>query len=246
MRVSRLYLPVILETGMQIEPDKDSAHYVYTVLRLKKSAKITVFNGDGREFLSNIIEASRKRVLINVGECLERSVESFLQVTIGLGVSRGDRMDMAVQKVVELGVNNITPILSERCVVHMKGEKKQQKLRHWQRIVQHAVEQSGRTVMPQVNQPVQLCHWLENQSGLKVFLDPFAEASLAQLQPENSRVTLLSGPEGGFSDSEREMAKNADFVPVRLGRRILRTETASLAALAAVQMLWGDFAHDGL
>jgi 16S rRNA (uracil1498-N3)-methyltransferase len=123
----------------------------------------------------------------------------------------------------------------------MKGEKIQQKLRHWQKISQHAVEQSGRTVMPQVDQPVDIRHWLENQSGLKIFLDPFTDTSLTQLKPINSRVTLLSGPEGGFSGREKEMAINADFVPVRLGRRILRTETASLAALAAVQMLWGDF-----
>ncbi len=241
MRVSRLYLPETLETGRQIELDDDSLHYVYTVLRLKKAAKITIFNGDGREFLSDIVEASRKRVLIAVGEYIEPSVESFLRVTIGLGISRGGRMDMAVQKAVELGVNNITPILSERCVVQMKGEKIQQKLRHWQKISQHAVEQSGRTVMPQVDQPVDIRHWLENQSGLKIFLDPFTDTSLTQLKPINSRVTLLSGPEGGFSGREKEMAINADFVPVRLGRRILRTETASLAALAAVQMLWGDF-----
>ena len=243
MRVFRLYFPEILDTGQLLELDADSGHYVRNVLRLKKAENITLFNGDGREFSSYVVEASRKRVIIAVGECIERSVESFLQVTIGLAVSRGDRMDMAVQKVVELGANNITPLLTERCVVQMKGEKKQQKLRHWQKIVQHAAEQSSRTVMPQVNQPLELFSWLNNQSGLKIFLDPYAQTSLAQLKPENRRVTLLSGPEGGFSDRERELAIKAGFIPVRLGRRILRAETAALAALAAVQMLWGDFAY---
>jgi 16S rRNA (uracil1498-N3)-methyltransferase len=242
MRVSRLYLPEILETGRQIELDDDSAHYLRVVLRLKKSANITLFNGDSREFSSCVVEASRKRVLIAVGDCIERSVESFLNVTVGLAVSRGNRMDMAVQKVVELGGNSITPLLTERCVVQMKGEKKQQKLNHWQKIVQHASEQSGRTVIPEVNQICELFRWLDSQAGLKIFLDPYAELSLAQLQPENGKVTLLSGPEGGFSERERELAIKAGFFPVRLGRRILRAETASLAALAAVQMLWGDFA----
>ena len=243
MRVSRLYLPEFLETGRQLELDDDSAHYVRTVLRLKNAAKITLFNGDGREYSSSVVEASRKRVLINVGEFVERSVESFLRVSIGLAVCRGDRMDMAVQKGVELGINSITPLLTDRCVVQMKGNKKQQKLRHWQKIVQHASEQSGRTVVPEVNQICELFCWLDNQAGLRIFLDPYAETSLMQLKPENNRITLLSGPEGGFSDRERELALTAGFIPVRLGRRILRAETAALAALAAAQMLWGDFAQ---
>jgi len=243
MRVSRLYTPAPLATGKLIELDDDNGHYVRTVLRLKKDAHIILFNGHGGEYLCTVAEVSRKAVLINVEQWSDRSVESPLQVTLGLGISRGDRMDLTVQKAVELGVNHITPLLTERCVVQFKGEKKPQRLLHWQKIVQHAAEQSGRTTLPPLLEVEQLQNWLGNQQGLKVFLDPYAETTLSELKPEAMKVTLLTGPEGGFSNQERDAAKASGFIPVRLGSRILRTETASLAALAAVQMLWGDFGN---
>jgi len=241
MRVSRLYTPVHLASGRQIELDDDNGHYVRTVLRLKKDAEIILFNGAGGEYLCTVAEVTRKAVSIQIIEWLDRSVESPLLVTLGLGISRGDRMDLSVQKAVELGVNHITPLLTERCVVQFKGEKKPQRLLHWQKIVQHATEQSGRTILPELTEIECLEHWVGKQQGLKVFLDPYAEATLVDITPIDMHVTLLTGPEGGFSGQERDVAKAAGFIPVRLGSRILRTETASLAALAAVQMLWGDF-----
>ncbi|MFU8789613.1 MAG: 16S rRNA (uracil(1498)-N(3))-methyltransferase [Methylobacter sp.] len=246
MRVSRLYAPIPLATGNRIELDDDNGHYVRTVLRLKKDTPIILFNGDGGEFLCTVDEVSRKTVSIEVGQWTDRSVESPLQVILGLGISRGDRMDLTVQKAVELGVNHITPLLTERCVVQFKGEKKPQRLLHWQKIVQHAAEQSGRTALPDLPEVEQLQHWVGKQQGLKVFLDPYADTTLNQLMPDAMTVTLLTGPEGGFSAQERDLAKAAGFIPVRLGARILRTETASLAALAAVQLLWGDFGNEPL
>ncbi|MCK4842333.1 MAG: 16S rRNA (uracil(1498)-N(3))-methyltransferase [Methylococcales bacterium] len=242
MRISRLYTPDKLNVGQQLELDNDNAHYVRTVLRLKKNQAITLFNGAGGEHLCTISEVSRKRVAVSIDKIIDRNVESPLQVTLGLGISRGDRMDWAVQKSVELGVNQITPLLTERCVVKFKAEKKQQKLQHWKNIVQHATEQSNRTILPELNEIDGLEEWISTQKGLKIFLDPYAQKSLVNLKPENLHVTLLTGPEGGFSDSERQLAIASGFVPVRLGNRILRTETASLAALSAVQILWGDFA----
>lgn len=253
MRVSRLYTPAPLAIGKLIELDDDNGHYVRTVLRLKKDAQIILFNGHGGEYLCSVAEVSRKTVLIAIGQWSDRNVESPLQITLGLGISRGDRMDLTVQKAVELGVNQIMPLLTERCVVQFKGEKKPQRWLHWQKIVQHAAEQSGRTALPVLTEIEALQHWVDKQQGLKVFLDPYAETTLAELKPEamfdpiksssehSRRVTLLTGPEGGFSNQERDVAKASGFTPVRLGSRILRTETASLAALAAVQMLWGDF-----
>ncbi|MFI3156870.1 MAG: 16S rRNA (uracil(1498)-N(3))-methyltransferase [Methylococcaceae bacterium] len=241
MRISRLYTPTPLATGKHIELDDDNGHYVRTVLRLKKDDPIILFNGHGGEYSCAVDEVSRKTVLIAVGQWTDRSVESPLQVTLGLGISRGDRMDLTVQKSVELGVTRITPLLTERCVVQFKGEKKPQRLLHWQKIVQHAAEQSGRTVLPPLLEVESLQNWVSNQQGLKVFLDPYAETTLTELKPETMKVTLLTGPEGGFSSQERDAAKASGFIPVRLGARILRTETASLAAIAAVQMLWGDF-----
>ena len=243
MRISRLYTPISLTINQAIELDDDNAHYVRSVLRLKKDAKIILFNGQGGQYLSIVLEVSRKAVRIVPEQWNDRSVESPLHITVGLGISRGDRMDFSVQKSVELGVNQITPLLTERCVVQFKDDKKSQRLTHWQKIAQHAAEQSGRTLLPDFTEITQLSDWLNNQQGLKVFLDPYAETTLSALKPIDMQVTLLAGPEGGFANSERQLAIAAGFIPVRLGSRILRTETASLAALAAVQMLWGDFGN---
>jgi 16S rRNA (uracil1498-N3)-methyltransferase len=241
MRISRLYTNAALQTGKTIELDDDNAHYARSVLRLKNDAPIILFNGTGGDFVGKVVEVSRKSVRVELENFVDRSVESNLKIQLGLGISRGDRMDFSVQKAVELGVTSITPLITERCVVQFKDEKKSQRWQHWQKIIQHAAEQSGRTVLPDFGDVSTLNAWVTGQGGLKVFLDPYAEMTLAQLTPENNSVTLLTGPEGGFSSAEREIAKAAGFIPVRLGARILRTETASLAALSAVQMLWGDF-----
>jgi len=241
MRISRLFVSQSLNCGQHIELDDDSAHYVRTVLRLAKDDKIVLFDGSGSDFLSVLLEVSRNRVAVFVEQRQTRDIESPLTICLGLGMARGDRMDLSVQKAVELGVNQITPIETERCLVQLKGDKRIQRFTHWQRIIQHAAEQSRRSVLPELSPITRLHEWVCNQNGLKVFLDPYASLSLADLQPENMRVTLLTGPEGGFADHERDAAKAAGFIPVRLGGRILRTETASLAALSSVQMLWGDF-----
>lgn len=241
MRLSRLYLRLPLQQGQTVELDDDSGHYLRTVLRLKKDDGLVVFNGDGSEYSGVIQEVSRKSVRVFIGKRHERSVESPLAVMLGMGIARGDKMDWSVQKAVELGVTGITPILTERCVVQLKDDKKSQRWQHWQKIVQHAAEQCGRTVLPEL-QPIEpLGDWLYRQQGLRIFLDPYATAKLVDLAPNGQSVTLLAGPEGGFADHERDLAKAAGFVPVRMGSRILRTETASIAALSAVQTLWGDF-----
>jgi 16S rRNA (uracil1498-N3)-methyltransferase len=241
MRVSRLYVAAALNVGSQISLDDDAAHYVRSVLRLKQDQQIILFNGEGGEFSGRFSEVSRKSVRVAIDAFIDRDVESPLKVILGMGISRGDRMDWAVQKAVELGVNHLTPLTTERCVIKFNDDKKQQRHQHWQHIIQHAAEQSGRTRPPALGEISPLSQWVNQQQGLKVFLDPYAEHCLADLQPENQQLTLLSGPEGGFSDQEREIAKAAGFVPVRMGARILRTETAVLAALSAVQSLWGDF-----
>lgn len=242
MRISRLYTHQALTLDQQIELTEDNAHYVRTVLRLKKDQTITLFNGHSGEFLCTLAEVSRKRVMVDINEYNNRTVESPLKIILGLGISRGDKMDWAVQKSVELGVNKITPLITERCVIKFRGDKKLQRLQHWKNIVQHATEQCGRTVLPELYEIEVLSVWVQKQTGLKVFLDPHAEKSLKELKVIDMQVTFLSGPEGGFSHQERELAIAAGFIPIRLGRRVLRTETASLAAISAVQMLWGDFA----
>lgn len=241
MRVSRIYTPSILNLGQRLELDEETSHYVKNVLRLKSSQKIVLFNNQGGEYAGHILELARKTVWIQIEEFIDRSVESGLIIRLGIGISRGDRMDWAVQKAVELGVNQITPLITERCVIKFNDEKKSQRLTHWKNIIQHAAEQSGRTHLPLLSEIEALPNWVNQQQDLKVFLDPYAEQSLSELKLVNNAVCLLSGPEGGFASNERQTALAGGFIPVRLGARILRTETAVLSALAAVQTLWGDF-----
>lgn len=245
MRISRLYTASDLKLNKTIDLDDDNAHYARSVLRLKPNDAIILFNGDGSDYHGVVNEMTRKNVSVSINQKDERSVESPLTVTLGLGISRGDKMDFSVQKAVELGVNHLTPLITERCVVQFKGETKPQRWQHWQKIVQHASEQSGRTYLPSFAEITPLSSWINQQQGLKLFLDPYAEKTLSDLPRDINHVTLMTGPEGGFADKERELAKTAGFIPVRLGQRILRTETASLAALAAVQLCWGDFGKGG-
>jgi len=242
MRISRLYLPVPMETGAEIALDEERAHYLRTVLRLKRGFDLTVFNGEGGEFAARIVACHREEVSLTVGEYRPVDRESWLGVHLGLGISRGERMDLAIQKAVELGVGAITPLFTERCVVQLDPERKAQRLEHWRRVVWAACEQSGRNRVPEMLEPRSLEAWLPVAAGLKIFLDPHAASGLRELDPPVGSVTLLSGPEGGFSDAERDAAVVAAFIPVRLGPRVLRTETAALAALAAIQTLWGDLA----
>jgi len=241
MRVSRLYVAAPLNVGQKIELDDDAAHYIRSVLRLKPEQNLVLFNGQGGEYRCQLREVSRKSVRVEIEQYQERDVESPLTIHLGIGISRGDRMDWSVQKAVELGVTHLTPLVTERCVIKFNDDKKQQRLLHWQNIIQHAAEQSSRTRLPKLAEIADLSTWVNQQQALKVFLDPYAELTLNALPPDTHYVTLLSGPEGGFSSQERQIAIAAGFIPVRMGARILRTETAVLAALAAVQTLWGDF-----
>lgn len=241
MRISRLYVDSALSEGENLRLEDESAHYLRTVLRLKKGFQLTVFNGDGHEYAAQIEVASREGVWLTIGRGCFRDTESPIFTHLGLGISRGERMDFALQKAVELGVSRITPLVTEHCVVRLDEDKKGHRLHHWQRIIRSACEQSGRNRLPTLDAPLALENWLERPSGLRLFLDPQGATSLDCLAPREGRVTLLSGPEGGFAERERDHACHAGFTPIRLGPRILRAETAVLAALAAVQTLWGDW-----
>lgn len=241
MRISRLFLPLPLARGARIELSGESCHYVRDVLRLKQGASVVVFNGEGGEYAAVLTEVNRKSVIVEIGAWNPREAESPLRIELGLAVSRGERMDFAVQKAVELGVHTIAPLLSERCAAQLKGERKEQKREHWRKIARSAAEQCGRNRVPEIAAPEHLMDWLVARKGLKIFLDPHGENSLDRLKPDDEPITLLSGPEGGFSEQERASVVEAGFVSVRLGPRILRAETASMTILTAVQMLWGDF-----
>lgn len=241
MRVSRIYQSIPLKLGHTIELDGQGRHYFRTVLRLKKGSNVIVFNGEGGEYLGHILESSRKRVVIDIQEWIDKDLESNLKVNFGLSISKGSRMDFAIQKAVELGVNVISPLISERTVVKFTEHNTPQKLNHWQKIAIHAAEQCGRTIVPAVNEVVSMTAWLGQQSGTSLFLDPNSTKKMTSIKIEQQNITLLAGPEGGFSMQERELITSSGFIPIQLGLRILRSETAAIAALAAAQTLWGDY-----
>ncbi len=242
MRISRLYTSDALNVGSTVELDETSGHYVRNVLRLSKGSELILFNGEGVDYHAVLSLVSRKSVIAKIGEGLARDCESRLKISLALGISRGERMDLAIQKSVELGVNQIIPLITERCVVKFNNDRGEQKCQHWRKIARHACEQCGRSKLPNVAEPEFFSDWLESSTGFKLLLDPTAETSLKQVHPDKSNICILSGPEGGFSASELAEAKEAKFIGVRMGPRILRTETAALAAISVVQGLWGDLA----
>jgi 16S rRNA (uracil1498-N3)-methyltransferase len=240
MRISRFFLPQALSPGATLRLDGDSAHYLRTVLRLKPGAELAVFNGEGGEYPATVEQAGKDAVSIALGAMNPREAESPLRTHLGLGVSRGERMDLAIQKAVELGVSAITPLFTERCVVRLDEARQDLRLGHWRKVAHSACEQCGRNRVPQIAEPTGLETWVRAQAGLRLFLDPHGGKSLRELPPPQGAVCLLAGPEGGFAGHEREAALAAGFSALRLGPRVLRTETAALAALAAIQAVWGD------
>lgn len=240
MRISRIHVVSLLILHENLCLEQEAAHYVRTVLRLKVGAEVLLFNDSGYEFKAELVEVTRKAVVAKINKAVERQTESKLWINYGLSVSRSDHMDFAIQKAVELGVNEITPLLTKRSVVRVKSENKHKKTLHWQRIAQNAAEQSCRRFVPKIHEPIELNEWALDSEAFKILLEPSAKQVLGRLSPKSQRMIVLSGPEGGFSAEEVDWALAAGFVSVRLGPRVLRTETAALAVLTAMQLLWGD------
>lgn len=250
MRIPRFYFPDPLALGARVSLPQDAAHHAVRVLRLGENDLVRLFNGDGCEYRAKILRFDKQGVVVLVESSAPLSCESPLNVLLVQGISSGERMDYTLQKSVELGVGAIQPIQAERSVVKLSGERMQKRLLHWQSVVASACEQSGRNVVPEVRPVLGLTDWLASVSGergegkgaaLRIHLAPDAELSLRDLQKPGGPVVLAAGPEGGFSDNEHAALRQCGFVAVKLGPRILRTETAALAALGALQILWGDY-----
>lgn len=239
----RLYFPGVLAAGSTCVLPAAQAHHAARVLRLRPGEAVTLFNGEGGEYAAVITGVVRDRVTLDVGARAEVDRESAIGVTLAQAISSGERMDFTVQKAVELGVAAIQPLTSSRSVVRLAAERAERRVAHWQTVVTHACEQSGRNRVPSVAAVAALPEWLVRPApgALRVMLSPGAPRRLRDLPPPPGGIVLLAGPEGGFSADERELAEGAGFLPVRLGPRVLRTETAALAALAALHALWGDF-----
>ena len=221
-----------------------AAHHLSRVLRVQTGDGVAVFN-DGVEFAATITRIDKHGVMVKLGAGAAIARESPLQCVLAQAISSGERMDITLQKAVELGVAGVQPLFSERSVVRLDADRAGKRVEHWRQIVISACEQCGRNLIPAVAMPHPVLEWINAlpppRSGeLRILLSPQADTRLADL-PRPGGVTLLAGPEGGYTDVEADFARQRGFTAVRLGPRVLRTETAALAALAAMNVLWGDF-----
>ncbi len=250
----RFYNPENLQIGATVKLSDNAAAHATRVLRLEISDEIVLFNGDGNDYTCAITSIKKNEVLAIVKSVVKITNESPLNITLLQGISSGDRMDYTIQKAVELGVTSIVPIITSRSVVKLSNERAEKRLAHWQNVVIAACEQSGRAFVPTVSAPVQLSAWLQANSraasgdaktktneSTRILLNPIGALRLAELPKPAGNIELLIGAEGGLSQSEIDTALSQGFQSVVLGARILRTETAALTAIAAMQTLWGDF-----
>jgi len=241
MRIPRIYTPQALSENATIQLDEAAANHVARVLRMKAKRKLIVFNGEGQQhFTAEISSVDRKSVSIQILEKIPTQLESPLHIHLGQAISKGDRFEFAIQKAVELGVNEITPLWTSNCDVKLNNERLEKKIRQWRQIAIAACEQSGRDVVPTIHPPTQLESWLATAQGNeKWVLDP---RGLPQESAQKvSSACILIGPEGGLSEKEVTQACEHQFIAKLIGPRILRTETAALTAVCLMQKLWGDF-----
>jgi 16S rRNA (uracil1498-N3)-methyltransferase len=243
MRIPRIYHPTPLVDQVELTLTEAAANHLTRVLRLGPGATITLFDGHGGEYTAELLEAGKRHAVVKLGAHSPFEVESPLHITLAQGISKGDRMDYTIQKAVELGVSRIVPLNTERSVVNLRGDRLEKKLRHWQGIIIGACEQCGRNRLPELVAPRSLAQWLsEPGDALSLTLDHRAETTIPALASSHSphRVTLLVGPEGGLSESERTLASHSGYQGIRLGARVMRTETAALVAVSVLQAFWGD------
>lgn len=243
--MTRVHLDARLEPGQRLRLPEAAFRHLVQVLRMEPGAALRVFDGRGAEFEARIETAAKREAWILLGAAVAAVVpEAPLHLTLAQSVSKGERMDYSLQKAVELGVSAIQPLLSARSVVRLDAERSDRKLDHWQGVIASACEQCGRATLPVLLPTLRYTDWLaqtDEVPALRLVLDPEAERGLRATQAAR-RITLLVGPEGGFAADELAQARAAGFLGIRLGPRILRTETAGVAALAALQTLWGDLA----
>ncbi|WP_313327683.1 16S rRNA (uracil(1498)-N(3))-methyltransferase [Stutzerimonas balearica] len=239
MRLSRFFVDLTLTLGRHELPDAQ-AHYIARVLRLGVGDAVQLFDGSGFEYRGRLCAVGKKQVQVELDERHHGQAESPLKIHLGQGLSRGERMDWAIQKATELGATEITPIISDRCEVRLNDERADKRLAHWRQIAISACEQCGRSVLPTLHAPQTLAQWLGIEADLKLLLHPVASPLAEHAAPSN--LAMLIGPEGGLSEAEIDQARQQGFLPARLGPRVLRTETAPVVALSVAQYLWGDLA----
>jgi len=240
----RFYSPENLSVGATVKLSDNAATHATRVMRLNAGDALTLFCGDSFDYACELISIKKSEALVKIKSSVKLENESNLIITLLQGISAGDRMDIALQKAAELGVNCIIPLKTERSMVKLDEEKTKKRVEHWQNVVIAACEQCGRAVIPKVASPVTLAMWLASNPANKntrITLNPLASRKLKDLPKPQDKIELLVGAEGGLSANEIALAGQHGFLGVQMGKRILRTETAPLASIAAMQTLWGDF-----
>ena len=240
MRIPRIYTEQTLAKGSALELEPGPSLHVARAMRMRAGDSLTLFNGRGGEYTATINTVGKKTVSIDIGDYLDPETESPLAIHLGFALSRGDRMDWVIQKATELGVQSLRPLLTERTEVKLKGERADKKNLHWQQIAIAACEQCGRNKIPEIKPIQSLSDWIESAEADRKFV--LHHRALAQEGGSESpaSIVLLTGPEGGLSQGEISLAENAGYQALRLGPRVMRTETAPLAAMAILQSRWGD------
>jgi 16S rRNA (uracil1498-N3)-methyltransferase len=242
MKSNRIYQDIPLLCDTEITLDAGATHHLTRVLRCRIDDLIELFNGDGCSYTANIREISKRQTVVRILSQSTLEADPLLDIHLGLPLSKGQRMDFALQKAVELGVSAITPLKTEHAAVKLPEKRLQQKQQHWRQVIISACEQSGRCRLPLLHPLTTLDAWTQKKISYGIVLDPQSDNSLAFLSAPAEKTTLhlVCGPEGGLSDNEIKQLKQHHFIPVRLGQRILRTETATIVAISMAQMLWGD------
>lgn len=243
MRIPRVYIDRNLQSGHEVLLPEQAGEHVARVLRLERGHPMILFNGDGREYDATLASLAKRAVTAEVGVGRDVDREAPLKLTLVQGIARGEKMDWILQKATELGVARIVPIVTERTEVKLDEERAERRVLHWTQVIAGACEQSGRTRLPQLEMPQRLDRWLsalDDDGPLRLALIPGGDVGARDLPAMPHGALLCVGPEGGFSDKDIAMLQQSAFRALRLGPRILRTETAGIAALAALQALQGD------
>ncbi len=241
MHIPRIYIDTALIINETFSLPKEAAHHIGKVLRREPNDPLILFNGHGGEYHGHIVEVAKNNVSVLLTDYQKKESSSSLSLHLGQALTRNEKMDFIVQKATELGVTAITPIITEFVNIHLDTKRVESRLEHRKKIIINAAQQCGRTCLPEIHSPIHLKNWLVLSKEEQGFiLSPASDFSLHKIKIINTKVKLLIGPEGGLSLNEEQLAEQAGFSPIRLGPRILRTETASLAAITALQVYAGD------
>lgn len=243
MRIPRIYTAQDLAVGNEVLLPEQAGEHAVRVLRLERGHPLILINGDGREYDAELASLAKRAVTAVIKQARAVDREATLSITLAQSIARGEKMDWILQKATELGVSHIVPLVTERTEVKLDEERAERRMAHWDSVIESACEQCGRTTLPALAPPQRIDRWLTTLdfAGQRLALIPDGETTLRQLPAVKAGVIVVVGPEGGLSEQDVTMLRQADFFGLKLGPRILRTETAGVAVVAALQALHGDF-----